>query len=143
MTWTYTASSTTALNRVRRRIGDTNTNDQLLQDEEIQDFLDEYAEDLYATAAASCEAICAKLARDTAHTVQGMSNSRNEKFDHYEKLAEKMWSKARMVTTPSYGGASVADQEDFDSDTDLKPYSFRVGKDDKDGTAGTNGSETQ
>jgi hypothetical protein len=131
MTWSYDATSTTALNKVRRRIGDTNTNDQLLANEEIEDFLSEYSNDLYATAGASCEAICAKLARESSHSTNGMSNSRDQKFDHYERLAERMWGKARLTATGFAGGVSEAEEDSFDDDTDLKPYSFRIAQDDK------------
>lgn len=131
MTWSYDATSTSVLNKVRRRIGDTNTNDQLLADEEIEDFLDEYSDDVYAAGAASCEAICAKLARDTSHSINGASTSRDQKFDHYEALALKLWQKVNNTATSYAGGTSINEEESFKSDTDLKEQNFEIAKDDR------------
>ncbi|MFZ0011272.1 MAG: hypothetical protein WAL97_05135 [Halobacteriota archaeon] len=61
MTWTYSGDpKKSRLDNVRLLMGDTNENDQLLSNEEIQIFLEKTDSDLFA-AANACEALVAKL----------------------------------------------------------------------------------
>ena len=63
MTWSYTPGTLEkALDWVRFRVGDTDTNDQQLSDEEIQSLIDLH-DDLKMAAVAAARAIGAKYRR--------------------------------------------------------------------------------
>lgn len=130
MTWTYDATATTTLAKVRRRIGDTNTNSQLLADEEIADFLDEAGDDIYSTAVACVDAILAKLARDVDRSNLGMSATRSQQEQHYKDLRELLVQRRDAGATPSLTGVSVSEAEDEVLDDDFIQPGFIRGHDD-------------
>lgn len=129
MTWTYSPTSLgTDLAKVRLYIGDTNTNDQLLSDEEIAVFTT-LETSLFMAAARCCDAIIAKLARDIDRSNIGMSASRSQKVQHYKDLRDKLeeWSKSGGGGM-FVGGVSADANETLDTDADnIKPQ-FTVGK---------------
>lgn len=120
MTWTYDSTDlSTDLAQVRLRIGDTNTDDQLLTDEEINHYLGLKADvDL---AAADCIefGIIPKLSRDVDRSNLGMSATRSQKVQHYMDLVDRLrrgsWTGAEITST----GQSKAAQDANEADTDL------------------------
>lgn len=138
MTWTYGGDpSANDRDNIRFLVGDTDTNDQQVTDEEIAAVLTEQATALYAAARVS-EAIAAKYARkvDTSNT-GGLRVGLSKLYDHYMALAKELRSRAgreaALGATISVGGSSVDANEDLDTDTDLTQPSFKVGMDDYSG----------
>jgi hypothetical protein len=79
----------TDLDKVRLRIGDTDSTDQLLSDDEVNYFISIHS-DLDVAAAACCEAIAALFARGYNFTTDGQSFNRSERVQHYMDLADRL-----------------------------------------------------
>ncbi len=130
MTWTYSGNpSASDKDAVRYLIGDTDTNNQLLSDEEIA--YDLTRSNTYGAAALSCNAIVAKLSRlvDT-YLDRDIRANLSQSVKHYQTLAKNLEFKARVaVASPFCGGISVATKEAMDQDTDRVLPSFKVGMD--------------
>lgn len=131
MAFTYDASSSSTFNRVRRFIGDTNSNDQLLTDAEVEDFIDLAGDDAIDAAATAIElGILPKIARDVDRSNMGMSSSRDQKTQHYQDLAKRL--RARAVGTASVyaGGISIDNKDTQDDNDDNESPVFYRGMDD-------------
>jgi len=63
MAWTYDATLSTDKDKVRYLVGDTNTDDQMIQDEEILGMILDNP-NIYRAAAAVCRAVGARLSRE-------------------------------------------------------------------------------
>lgn len=127
MTFSYSTSLTTNKDKVRFRIGDTDSNRPLLSDEEISAVL--ASKPAVLPSAFECvEAILAKIARDVDRNAAGISSSRSQSFNHYLELRSKL---AREMTTESemfVGGLSKAAKQSFESDSDFVKPSFGIGQ---------------
>lgn len=103
MTWTYTGDpSVSNRDKVRFLIGDTDTNDQLVNDEEIAWALSEGGS-IYQAAHDLCTVIASKFARlATSKSVGDLSLSYSDRAETYHRLAERMLHLAdrRDVPTP-------------------------------------------
>lgn len=103
MTWTYTGDpSVSDRDRIRFLIGDTDTNDQLVSDEEIAWSLTQGGS-IYQTAHDLCTVIAAKFARlATSKSVGDLSLSYADRAETYHRLADRMLHLAerRDVPTP-------------------------------------------
>jgi hypothetical protein len=118
MTWTYDDTDiTTDLAKVRLRIGDTMTQAQLLTDEEINHYLGLYSS-IDEAAAYCCDAIVARLARDTTRSALGMSDSRNEMIRTYTDMAISLRASHGSVADLTSTGDSVSAKETLTDDTD-------------------------
>lgn len=130
MTWTYDLNAlSVALNKVRLLVGDTDTNDQLIQDEEIAFFISENPSNVYYAAAETAEAIAAKYqSAISSKTADGKSIS-YEQITNYLSLAAKLRSKAtrQRAGLPYAGGTSVADKQTVEADTDRDPTAIELG----------------
>ena len=85
---------TTERDKVRLRIGDTNSADPLLFDEEIDYFLAERGGDILKAAADCAGAIAAKFARAYKVETDGQRLERNQIFEHYSKLETSLRGRA-------------------------------------------------
>lgn len=136
MTWTYNIALATDRDRVRFRIGDTNTDKQLLADEEIAAQLTRFNNDIPLTVVSCIKAIIAKLARDYDRSNLGLSAQRSQQIQHYRDLlaeyqgtgVEGALSNAEMFV----GGLSKDKEDSFDDDDDYKGPHLRRGQDDID-----------
>lgn len=137
MTWTYSDPSSSPKDAVRFLVGDTDEDDQLIQDQEIEFFLDEF-NDTYLAAASTAEAIASAFAREVAHSGDGLSYSGNQLQQHYAEMAERLRflakRKARQGAEPYAGGISWREREKDDNDSDLITTSFRSHMHDYPGT---------
>lgn len=103
---------------IRLLIGDTDSNDPLLQDAEINYFISVEGESRRA-AARSALAIVAKFARCVNESVGRIKVSFEQRVDHYNKLAEELMMEAdAVVGTPFAGGISVSDKQTTELDDD-------------------------
>lgn len=84
---TYDSNLATDRDKIRFLIGDTDDDHQMLMDNEIAFLLVQNGDDLYMTAAMSCETIAAKFARDVDYRFSTMWQNASEAFDHYKTLA--------------------------------------------------------
>jgi hypothetical protein len=106
MTWTYSADPTSSnKDAVRYLIGDTNADDPLLQDEEINFNLLEVNNNIYRAAANSCENLAARyatLAQSTSKSVGGLSLSQSygDRGQRFLTLAKQLVVRARKVNPP-------------------------------------------
>ena len=75
--------------KVRLLIGDTDSDDWLLSDDEVDFFITEHS-DLNIAAAAAAEAIAASFARGYDFATDGQSFNRSQRVQHYLDLAAKL-----------------------------------------------------
>jgi len=122
MSWTFDSTSlSTSLSQVRLLIGDTNTNDQLLTDEEVNFFYSERS-DIRLAAIECCSAIIGKLSRDIDRSNLGQSATRSQKIQHYKDLMERLRRETSAVAEVFIGGVSVSNRDNLDSEDDfIKP----------------------
>lgn len=126
MTWTYTGDpSVSNRDRIRFLIGDTDTNDQLVNDEEIAWALGE-AGSIYQAAHDLCSTIASKFARmATSKSVGDLSLSYADRAEAYHRLADRMlhlaerrdppmpWASAKNMTTASLRDELGMDGQEF------------------------------
>ena len=124
MTWSYVGPSTSDKDEVRYRIGDTNTNDQQLSDEEIEFELTQTG-GVLAAAIECCRALQAKYSRMVDKSVDGLRMSYSQRQKQYADmiltLTEKLVATGAM---PYAGGISIADVRAVDEDPDRMPRKF-------------------
>ena len=136
MTFTYNSASIgTNLVKVRLRLGDTNSDDALLTDEEINHYLDVAEDDLPTAAVMACRAIVAKFARVVNDSAAGINSSKTSKFSQYRDLLRELEEEVRSrgAAQPFVGGISIDREDDADDDTDLRRNSFEIGMTDTPG----------
>lgn len=119
MTWTYGGDpAANDRDAVRFLVGDTDTNDELITDEEIAWLLTENG-NVYSAAAAAAQTIAAIFARFVNKNVGDLSLDASDKHKHYLDLADTLRRKAAIqAATPFAGGISIASKDSFEDDMD-------------------------
>ena len=126
MTWSYNENLSTDRDKVRFRIGDTDTDDQLLSNETI-DALLVIRNDVVLASIDSVQAILAKFAREIDRQALGLGGPRSQKTTHYENLLKILRAEAdKGATGVFYGGATIAEKEDAIADTTKPRPPFRL-----------------
>tara|TARA_R100001143_G_scaffold57840_1_gene55326 strand:- start:298 stop:693 length:396 start_codon:yes stop_codon:yes gene_type:complete len=122
MTWTYNpASIGTDLAKVRLLIGDTDTNDQQMTDEEIQFFIDG-EETIYMAAYRCALSLVAKFARMVDKEMGDLKLLAAQRHRHYLQLAETLKQK-NVPGLPSAGGIYQSEKDTLNDNTDMvKPF---------------------
>jgi hypothetical protein len=137
MAWSYNASdlNTTAasgrLNSVRLLIGDTDTNDQLVQDEEIFFALGQNGNNVYYAASWSCRIIAAKFSRLVDTQLDGaLQASYSDRSKQYTLLSTQMDALGKKVSGRalgvSAGGISNSAMGVVEANTDRVSPQFAV-----------------
>lgn len=127
MTWTYSGDpADSERDAVRFEIGDIDTTDQLITDEGI-DYVLTLEGSIAGAAAACCDKIAAKYARDVDKKIEGTSVSASQRFKHFKELAKELRTRASQSGTPYCGSMYSADQEADEADTSLKQPTFKIG----------------
>jgi hypothetical protein len=127
MAWTYSGDpAASARDEVRFLVGDTDTNDQLLQDAEIAYTLSKYPNPLMA-AVRSCMALAAKFSRQADASAGPLSESSSQKAKAFFTLAGELRAQAGRLAKPVFGGVVQSENETLDQDTNAVQPSFRVG----------------
>lgn len=95
MTYSYTADPVNdPIDEVHFLVGDTDSAEPLLQNEEVALFLDMYPKPVgrpaYLAGAAAAEAIAAKFARNMQSAVGPLSQQAQQQFEHYIALAQQL-----------------------------------------------------
>lgn len=106
MAWTYSGNPATSLrDQVRFLIGDTDPDDPLLQDEEIDWLLAQSNQNVLAAAAEACQAISARYSRQADRQVGDLRIALSQKAEAYAKRAQEFRAKLPIATgTPFAGG---------------------------------------
>lgn len=131
MAWTYDVTKLTdptlgPLMRVRLLIGDTDTTDQQLQDEEIAYFLSTEANGTMAASKAA-RSIGSKLARQADKQVGDLKISMSAISQKYVALADELRGRGMTYQIPSAGGIFVAETEANESNGSLRHNAIRRG----------------
>lgn len=124
MTFTYCSPLDNDRDKVRLYVGDTNSSDALLQDEDIQFFLESEGSPKRAAAVAALS-ISAKFSRLADETVGQVRVSFSQKSEQYAKLADKLRMSADVDDVVPYaGGISISDKRAQEDDADRVPPAF-------------------
>ena len=137
MAWSYSASdlntttSSGRINTVRLLVGDTDTTDQLVQNEEITFALSQTGDNVYYAAVWICRAIAAKFSRMVTTTLDGaLSANYSDKAKQYNQLAVQVEAQGKKTSGKalgiSAGGISVAAMDLANATTDRVPPAFGV-----------------
>lgn len=126
MSWSYSGNpSSSNLDKVRFLIGDTDTTDQQLSDEEITSMLADNSDNPYAAAIACAEGLVSKFSRKVQKSVGDLSISYGETANNYRTLLGDLRRKASIqLCTPYAGGISISDKETDEEDSDLVKPAF-------------------
>jgi len=100
MAWSYDPNLPTKTDEVRLIIGDTDIDDQLLQDEEIEYFLEQSQDSVTQASIKAVMAIIAKLSRKVDKSVGEAKLSLSQQIEHYQKLLDNL--KSNMIVTPEF-----------------------------------------
>lgn len=96
MTWTYDPANVGTDNKdqLRLLVGDTDTTDQQMQDEELTWYATMFpaqsGKPLYLAAAAVCDALAMKYAREMDNSVGPLSESASQQHQHYLTLGQTL-----------------------------------------------------
>lgn len=132
MSWSYNTSLATDKDTVRFLIGDTDTTDQQLSDEEINGLLTLTGSTM-AAAIRAARGLAAKYSRRADKWVGDLKILASQKAKAYLALAEELenggssLSGTRTHQRPFAGGISVAGKEALEDDDDWPRTSFQRG----------------
>lgn len=126
MTLTYDPAEAADRDRVRGKIGDTDSTRELLDDDTVDAVLVLYPS-VIAAALECSKRIIAKVARDVDRNAIGMSASRSQVVQHYKDLIAMLQSELLSEGRMFVGGSSVASNETQTEDTTAVQPSFSVG----------------
>jgi hypothetical protein len=136
MTWTYggapgTTTSATRRDAVRLLVGDTDTTDQQVSDEEIAFALSQTSDDIYNAGALMCRALAGKYSRLVDTSIESVSSSYSQRAKQYSELAVRLVKEGKRLGSvglgvPVAGGMSISEMESVEDDLDRVPSAFRV-----------------
>lgn len=103
-TWTYAGTAagsaiTTARDKVRTAIGDTDPSAPLVYDEELDVYLADYSSNVLKTSAAVCDMLAVKFARYYDFDTDGQSFKRSQMSKAYAELAKVLKNRATGLAT--------------------------------------------
>jgi len=114
-----------SISKVRRLVGDTDSTDYRLSDDDIVEILDDNNDDDYKAAAEAARAIAAQLAMQEDIRISETSLSGGSAYLSMIKLAESLEKQAaRSFAIPYAGGISKADKLTREADTDRVQPAF-------------------
>lgn len=127
MTWSYSGNpASSSLNAVRFLVGDTDSADPIVTDEEIN-FAIGINSDVYAASVIVIKAIIAKYSRDVDSQIESVRVSSSQRVSHFTNLLnsyESVVQDSEGLGTPVVSGVSVSDMEDVDNDDDIPKPAF-------------------
>ena len=131
MTWSYSGNPADSdRDKVRFLVFDTDTNDQLLSNEEINWILTEQT-NVYMAASNAAEAIAARFAKDINRSVIGISANPGSRAAFYLELADRLRDQASTATGHVEifaGGLTISGKEALDDDSDAVQPAFKIGQ---------------
>ena len=132
MTWSYKNPDNNSTDLIRFLIGDTIESDPLLQDEEVNYFLNTVKLSINASACECVLAIIAKISREYDQSVGPVKYTLSQRVKHFKELLKKLEVKRSTGVSPYCGGISISDTESIKSDTDRIEPRFTRDLDEKD-----------
>jgi hypothetical protein len=128
VTWTYSGDpADSSLDAVRFTIGDTDTTDQLISDEEIA-YMVALHGNIKRAASESARAIAAKFARLMSRSIGGLQADFSAKYRQYLELADNLLTKDELQpVSPYISGYTRSAKEAVELDTDREPTFSRKG----------------
>jgi hypothetical protein len=137
MAWTYSSSSlgtstaTERLNAVRYLVGDTDINDQQVQDEEITFALSQSSDNIYFAASFVADTISSLYSRRVTTKLDGaLSAEYSDLAEQYRKLSANLRQQGYKYGGSSlgiaYGGLKKTDVDAIREDTTRVTPSFRM-----------------
>ena len=128
MAWTYSGDpATTSRDAVRFYVGDTDTNDQLLQDAEIDFLLTQKPKPL-AAAAQAARAIASKMSGLVDEKFESIDNKFSQRAGAFHDLAGRLDREAKRtggLGTPVAGGIRETEVQAAHNDTNRVQSAFR------------------
>ncbi len=126
MTWTYTSTDLTAdRDKVRTYVGDTDSTDPLLSDEQIALAITEEGT-ARAASALACDWIAATFARQADKRAGDLSISYSQKSERYVEMARTLRRESAKLVLPYCGGISESAKTTREEDTDRVKPAFSV-----------------
>lgn len=131
MAWSYSGNPASSnLDAVRFLVGDTDTNDQLLSNEEINYMVLTHG-NVRRAASESARAIAAKFARLMNRSIGGLAADFSAKYRQYLELADNLLEKDELSpVSPFISGFSRSAKEAEELDTDRETTFGRKGQHD-------------
>ena len=132
MSWNYSGPSASDKDAVRFLIGDTDVEDQLLSDEEINYLVTTWLTvhgTIFYVASMACETIAAQMAREISYSADGVSVSLSELQAKFEQQAETLRQQHKELLVggaPDVGGISAYEEQDIG----IAPFIFGTGMSD-------------
>ena len=127
MTWTYVNTLATTRDQIRWFVGDTDTDEQLVADEEITWAVTQNP-DVRLAAAEVADAISRKFARYATVRTQDTAVDYTARAKQYRDVAAALREQyALRGAVPFAGGIGVADKRDREKDTDRVQPAFSRG----------------
>ncbi len=128
MTWTYSGDpSDSSRDEVRFLVGDTDSTDELVSDEEIAYAIVEESNNLLA-AAKVAKAIMAKFARLVDKTVGDLKLNYSQRLAAYKELIEQLTERGtESAGMPYSGGISISDKKTIRDNSDRVDPTFTRG----------------
>ena len=125
MTWSYSGDPTVSkLDAVRFEFGDTDSDDKLLQDEEINYTLS-IESDICGAAARCCEVLARKFARQADFSLGPQRVSASQRSEAFTRLGRELRSRVASSNPPYLGGADKNDELADARNSNLKPPIFK------------------
>lgn len=129
MAWTYDPVVGTSKDKIRLLIGDTDEDNPILQDEEIDLFVTLASGSVNRAAAHAARGIASRLSQKANKSVGDLRIFYSDRTTSYLDLACKLDAQAdRAPTSPYAGGISWADKQTAREDTDRVDPAFRRGQ---------------
>jgi hypothetical protein len=139
MAWTYsnnpgTGSAATRRDAVRLTIGDTDTTDQQVSDEEVAFWLLGAGDDYIGASIEAARALAAKYTRQADTTHGKLSISASQRAKAYLALVDQLQSDRDVQGGAEFfvGGLTISGKEALASDPDAIQPGFAIGMDDYD-----------
>lgn len=121
---TYTDPSDSNKDQVRLLVGDTDMEDALMLDNEIEFFIANEAS-VYLAAAATAEAMAAKVAREVSNSLEQGSAQLSDQYKNYKQLARQL-----RIDAQKFGDKEVIRTGGVTSTGTARDPIFSIGMDD-------------
>lgn len=128
MTWSYSGNpSSSSTDAVRFLVGDTDTNDQLISNEEISYLITEHGS-VNRSASEAARAIAAKFARNMNRSIGGLQADFAAKYRQYLELADNLLTKEETDPVgPFLSGYKKDEKQAREDDTNREMIYVRKG----------------
>ncbi len=138
MTWTYDNTLASDRDQVRFEIQDTDTNDQLFADEEVDAVLTAEGS-VSASVLRLAKKLMLKFARMVDTSVGRVSESASQRYAAYKEIVAKLEADDAAHAQPLFGGTEISKNDALDEDVDLVQPREKFGGDDNLGDRSTFG----